>query len=808
MNVNNITDSLNNHISDNIKPINNNKIEEDSLHAKHKLRQIRDKTTDKFVETLFRYNFMQNIVFNQPKTIKRNLFLLFIYDYFSLHLIADFNKYLMTNNCIILNNLTEYIHFIFKGGNILFIYIINLIEQHDLLANISQPHQTNLNNLFDEYFKVSDFDFGIYLKMDNHEKFIIIKRYLIKFLINILEEINLFFNSYLLEALNVKVSNNLKQINHTIQNGSYIFNYINNNPPHAGIPIQMPLEQLDTFEANLTQRENINIVILNNIDDILSNIYNNIYFDKFLVVVKVTNNLQDILRGQFNLNFLISFTELVSTFEKLKIKDIIYNFIVNIRLINRLLIQFRSNNQISNNKIYISTVIKIISMLNFINNKYNLKIFIHQINLDFFNNKKNNYFKSLKKIISQNNFYSDQVFAEIITNLRTAINDLNIDSRGIFVEKLFYDDPKNDFLFKSKADYTNNTNYTCYKLRNRDSDISIDQFYIKGRDNIAFIKSINENNLYINNLPNNFHYISFNSSINMSDNFNNCNIKFDLLRTKFNISLDNIFVKKYLRDTWTRREINIPSEFIDISIVDFEDTTNLHYNHGNNKIKLTTTIPLINPINNVFHIDTYNLAYIIEDLNNMLWNQYMYPWIDPKYNKRIGRLLFLFVIQDSRPNFRIIAVIHALINNIHIYMNAQTVPNLNNILQLCKFNNNGTYINDFFNKLNELDNNAEQYLQYIYYNDTLLNLGKLDKMFNKIIFLFLLYQLNTVRSGDAFIILNNFRRLFNYYDYTQAQYNTFIQNIVGFINDLKVLLETKIIPNISIILVNLNLIVI
>jgi len=378
-----------------------------------------------------------------------------------------------------------------------------------------------------------------------------------------------------------------------------------------------------------------------------------------------------------------------------------------------------------------------------------------------------------------------------------------------FIDKYFFDDPKNKFLFNYKYDYIDPTNYTSYKIRNQNDDISVKQFSIISRDNTAYIKNVNENNLYINSLPNNFHYISFNSTINVATNYNNIIVKFDLLRTKFNICLNDIFVRNYLPNTWIEKELNIPSEFIDISITDVEDTTYSHYIHGNNKTTLKLSIPLPNTIKNAFEIESYDLLYIIDDLNNMLWNQYDYPWIDPKYNKRVGRLLFLFAIQEKAVNFKIIHRLYKIIEDINNYLNnGRTLTYLNKVILLCKFNDSNTYLTNFASVLNNLHNNGMSFNEYIFYHDNIIKPSHLAKMFNKIIFLFLIYELNISNKNEAVNLINIYRKGFNYYDYTMAEYDNFIVEIRNFFTNIKHLLELKIIPALIILRNNLPAIII
>jgi len=74
MNIIQVNNSISNYVSLNIKPNNDELIEEYALHSKNKLRQIRDQTTDSFIDIMFRYDFSQSILINNNKTVKRNLF--------------------------------------------------------------------------------------------------------------------------------------------------------------------------------------------------------------------------------------------------------------------------------------------------------------------------------------------------------------------------------------------------------------------------------------------------------------------------------------------------------------------------------------------------------------------------------------------------------------------------------------------------------------------------------------------------------------------------------------------------------------
>ena len=87
---------------------------------------------------------------------------------------------------------------------------------------------------------------------------------------------------------------------------------------------------------------------------------------------------------------------------------------------------------------------------------------------------------------------------------------------------------------------------------------------------------------------------------------------------------------------------NTPAEFIDVSILSFEDEAYrkilLSINNDNQKIILQKTFLNYN------NFKIISLEYIIKDLQHVLFGQStLIPYYDIKYNKRIDRLLFFYI---------------------------------------------------------------------------------------------------------------------------------------------------------------------
>jgi ribosomal protein S18 len=90
--------------------------------------------------------------------------------------------------------------------------------------------------------------------------------------------------------------------------------------------------------------------------------------------------------------------------------------------------------------------------------------------------------------------------------------------------------------------------------------------------------------------------------------------------------------------------INIPGELIDISI-SHKDATEMD-NFYNNLDKYVDKYKYVGRfgIENQFNFKAYTPIYYIKDLHKMLYQEHKYPWENEKYEKRLYRLFFLYLI--------------------------------------------------------------------------------------------------------------------------------------------------------------------
>jgi len=229
-------------------------------------------------------------------------------------------------------------------------------------------------------------------------------------------------------------------------------------------------------------------------------------------------------------------------------------------------------------------------------------------------------------------------------------------------------------------------------------------FILRASNSIDYNKLIIFNNSFT-------HYISINNIISNYIGSKHI-VSFDLYRIKFNIILQNVLDKN----------INIPSEFLDISIPKFFDfnLVQLRSKIYNNFNYINYFSKLDNNRTKCFNILSTNLKYTIKDLNIVLFEQNTFiPWNDLKYNKRIIRLLFMtFVLYFQKANHY--DCLDLFNNQIDIF-----IKNIDDLRE--------NILKYFTSELNERDvhkNNIIESMDKLIYNNENKNLLKLDTLTN------------------------------------------------------------------------------
>lgn len=284
----------------------------------------------------------------------------------------------------------------------------------------------------------------------------------------------------------------------------------------------------------------------------------------------------------------------------------------------------------------------ILLFLNNLENKCNLSylIKVHQFisYYEFAKNKiidKNNIEHIIKQILKQKkqtlincDFYSQ----DNINNLRKVICDKIINSDN----KKYYENITDSIIpVVNSVQKINNPDISNIYFTKREGSIT------KSTNNLSFFESIKLDKSSV-------HYITFNNVINVPLCSNFVTLNFDLMRIKFNIEIKNCLEKQndiYGKNDKIESLVKIPSEFLDIAILIYGD-----YDYGHIK---TFDSVIFNIDQTTIQLNAYNIKQICNDLSFVLFKTNYSPWLDPKYQKRIARLIY-FYYMDNTPHFKFI----------------------------------------------------------------------------------------------------------------------------------------------------------
>ena len=758
-----------------------------------KIRTLKDTTTSVFTDTFFK-NYINpqgdDIVKQAHNTRRRNIFLVYVYDTFKFKIHAEFNLFLMEKGHNILSNKDEYVDFIFKGGNILFTIYNILNTSYPQLGQHLQATPAFLAFIEDN-FKISDFDFAMFIKTNCYKKYIIIKKLLTQFLITKLDSINLFFNDLLFRATDMT--------NQIIINAPV--------PPNIDIPNPIP-SPIEDRQSNSPQ-EILNIELLLDIESILSRLYNNDYFHILIkLVLKHKPAFFDALPALPPIQDLLLFIQSINKYTNHYQNNIIFAtniiyILFDIITVNNFLETIEINHP-NPSICTIKNLLNIYNICEYINKKYMpLKIFNINPKRAYFEAHEirfYDYFKKLENYITTIKFYNMYDIDFFLNELRSKLYDLMITQpvRNIFIKQPVSD----DFLININHPMipSNDTTLDCFNYFSLPDlqNINSNNILLESTKNVFVCDDVTYDKsdivLLEQNTTTNYHYYTYNSSINVSSNQSMCVVNFDLLRSKLNIVLKNVQMNKPTKIIPTIETIKIPSEFIDISISCYEDSGNTFTDHIGNKSMYR--INLYNGIdaNTNFYIEGYSISYIIKDLVNMLFNQPpKSPWSDLKYKKRLYRLFFLYRV-ESINNFQYMDTLETISN----HMNQDITNGGNGIIASLPYllYDTATYIQDYTTLITYMNNNHLTISEFKF-GKINCYLGGIDKVTNILFYVFILYKLyDHGNIGDPINVLllnyhNYIRKIYNLVDYTPEQFrDLYVAKIPLFIQDFHESLNT------------------
>lgn len=788
-------DSLSDLVYPNVKPPTNEFYLQNPLHTTdHNFRELKDMSTNAYVDAFFKHNFFPTAaeeLENNENMVKRTYFLKYIYDYFNNELHSEFDAYLYKNSGLMLDKQNgENYHFLFKGGNVMGLAIDNLLHNDQAFKQIVESDQ-NMKDFINNSFGTSDFDFTVYLRIKDYKKFLHVKTYLNKFLIDKLTDVNKFFNVCLIKnTQSNQQCYNIDNVNKTIKitNKCDIQNFnaldVNNIMPitlnDANLFFHLwgcnNRSLVDNTEKDYDQAQNNNLEKeLTKLLYLITTVVNNKLFplciycykkDKCIFNNPVNSDAFQKEIKDFNYNLYkieiknISDKELTHMLNNIKtnclkigsdtynIIQIINSFITTATAQNRHLLKFISKDNL----------LLLLNILNILNNIFEIDHTEEPYKTNYLND-----YKKIASMFGLINYQQIGVLKDKLTQLKneyiTTLGDKLTEQHTNFynptrikkyfetlVEKLnyvvntnFYKEPSDVMKQSLSYNTANQNNPKYYEIIKIIINKTNNDLWFKTNDDTSIesdyreptIKKIEKKNKHFN-----CHYISYNSSIHTITNQNSI-INFDLIRTKLNVVCDATYKKVGFDDipgNYKNKTIKIPTEFIDISVGLLDDSFHAHFNLEQEEYMKKYNLHLglnLRPgqiITTCFNVQSYTTKYMIFDLESILLSQNPYtPWSAGKYEKRINRMLFLYGIQ-SQQHKQQLDDIKTLVNEMYVILLKITE------IRASESNNEYEQIFIYLSNLNLINFNKDDFMdgndQFVFINMIINYLNKHKKIYD------------------------------------------------------------------------------
>jgi hypothetical protein len=562
--------------------------------VKNGVRFFRDITTDAFTKT-----------FLADDTI-RYCFINYTYHMINTNIQTKINTYLIQNNQKPIYG-DEYIKFLFKGGNIMNFFVnaylknngsnnTNIIDKEYLSAH----YNVNKDNITDKYkddqkkednckefiefikskFKISDIDYTVIIKGANYARYTLIHGGVTNILADTLTTIGKFFDDYYINYETMK-------INAT-------------TPPRK-------IAQRDTATSDYI-RSYVNKRLV-----IMKKIISNPYLDVIIKKVVADRNDPDLnddtwLKKHLTVRNYIEVVKWLVDFDPLTmitplIQDNIINMLSLFSLHNiyeylQIISYLHTKGLMTgmNKSLYGQYITKVGSYIDIsLDEKMRLVImsdFYTKEKLDDFKKmiakQLNDEFKKNNEITKYDHNFTGLVLVDDVIKMKQPIEeaDINIVQRGGTVVHSF-NDPRKQIRIKDATDKK-------------------------------------------------YHYITYNNIIHTRFMHSHA---FDLMRIKLNVSCSN--TARFTKND-KNQILNIPSEFVDVSIPRWKDKgLQMSLDHPNLfELNYTDTGKKIN-----VSVLSYDMDEICLDLQHVLFDQNIFcPWIDLKYTKRIIRYVFMLAL--------------------------------------------------------------------------------------------------------------------------------------------------------------------
>ena len=327
-----------------------------------------------------------------------------------------------------------------------------------------------------------------------------------------------------------------------------------------------------------------------------------------------------------------------------------------------------------------------------------------------------------------------------LDNLKLTLTSISNTKFNNLISSDFYTQTKiNEFICKLKDFYLKENFCVKFKDTYEDQTHTVYLYVYEGnklvdpllnKRNSAIVhndENLNKPVSIINTDPNSVHYITYNASILKTRSCSTSN--FDLFRIKFNVELNNVineyiiagdyedivkklkerqiicdsvtpptklFATRVELDTFisdnnfklnkqSKTKYNTPSEFIDLSMPAFADSTSQHFIESIENNTVSNIYTIIDKT--LYYTDCYSKAQIYDDINIVLFQQNTYfPWVDKKYEKRIKRLITMLFISNLEYsggkytlNHKMRSILKNLVHTCVIILNSLSSGNRYNI---------------------------------------------------------------------------------------------------------------------------------
>jgi hypothetical protein len=632
--MNNITvNNITNLISYDFKHANTDFDYENSVFNINKERQLKDITTDTFINDMFsdrrpEDNNTDEVIDNKVRENNRFNFLGYVYTYLNLKLKLELPLLLIEHSIILKPG--EDVYLLFKGGNMMY-YKYEELKQH-----IKPVLQHEFFKLFDSNFKISDFDFTCYITVKDRERFYKVKKIVNQILWEETVKIRNFFENYINVALDNAVNPELQR--QQIPRDNKVFYAINtiefNNSQankqtriknikdilFSGVNITAPQTSFDTIlNKGMQINEEVNDKTTLDLQQVQSTLYHlRNYLYRELIYHKTPEKLSQKFDDQYKQKnetlkslIVLMWKKISNYVDSLGVND--QNNYMNIVEGNHIQTLLQVHEFLTLIKMYRTSIFDA-------NNPINEIVLIQQTNhlYRFLQKFVQDFALIYEHKIVENDLYNIFTISQLLNNIKT---NLNNKKDTLTVCETIYDEYQ--AFDGDTKELKNIDNYNFIVLQGKELDV-----YIQKREDFYIQPSLLGNSTtYTDTSSSSFHYVYQNSTIKKMRNQSSSVVDFDLLRVKFSVNLSISGVKKHVK---------IPSEFIDISICNYDDSALTEFrNHTEDGLGLFT----IKNNNLSLECYGYSIDFMVHDLIYVLYEQNLFtPWADAKYNKRIQRL--------------------------------------------------------------------------------------------------------------------------------------------------------------------------